>query len=83
MPKTVDEVWREIVSGDRRECKEEALEDKMMTLEDFLAQAVSVEDEDMKVEPNERLSGGVFLFDPIPTSQFAALDNIDGDERET
>jgi hypothetical protein len=53
VPKIVDEVWCKIVSSDRRECKEEAPEDEMMTLEDFLAQAGSVEDEDMKVEPNE------------------------------
>ncbi|KAE7996119.1 hypothetical protein FH972_000867 [Carpinus fangiana] len=46
-------MWCEIVSGNRRECKEEAPEDEMMTLEDFLAQAGSVEDEDMKVESNE------------------------------
>jgi ABA responsive element binding factor len=78
VPKTVDEVWREIVSGDRRDCKEEAPEDEMMTLEDFLAQAGSLEDEDMKVEPNERLSGGVFSFDPVPTNQFAALDSMEG-----
>lgn len=78
VPKTVDEVWREIVSGDRRECKEEAPEDEMMTLEDFLAKAGAVEDEEMKVESTERLSGGVFSFDPVPTSPFAALDSIEG-----
>ena len=51
-PKTVDDVWQEIVTGDRRECKEEALDDdddddnEMMTLEDFLAKADAVDDAD-------------------------------------
>lgn len=64
-PKTVDDVWREIVAG-RRECKQEAHEDsEMMTLEDFLAKADAVEKEEMKVEPptERQLSGGIFAFD--------------------
>ncbi|XP_040995857.1 G-box-binding factor 4-like isoform X2 [Juglans microcarpa x Juglans regia] len=76
-PKTVEEVWREIVSGDRKECKVEA-PDEMMTLEDFLAKAGAVEEEEMKVLPSERLSGGVFAFDSVTPSQFAALDSVDG-----
>ncbi|KAF5467744.1 hypothetical protein F2P56_011964 [Juglans regia] len=76
-PKTVDEVWNEIVSGDRKECKVEA-PDEMMTLEDFLAKAGAVEEEDMKVVPSERLSGGVFAFDSVTPSPFAALDSVDG-----
>ncbi|KAJ7974046.1 G-box-binding factor 4-like [Quillaja saponaria] len=56
--KTVDDVWKEIVSGDRRECKEEA-PDEMMTLEDFLAKAGAMDEDDIKVSvpPTERLSG--------------------------
>lgn len=76
-PKTVDEVWREIVSGDRKECKEEAQEETI-TLEDFLAKAGAVEEEDIKVLPTERLSGGVFAFDPVPPSPFTALDSVEG-----
>lgn len=74
--KTVDDVWREIVSGDRKECKEEA-PDEMMTLEDFLARAGAVEQEDVKALPpphTERLSGGLFSFDQVPASPLQALD---------
>lgn len=74
--KTVDDVWREIVSGDRLECKEEATDD-LMTLEDFLAKADAVEEEDMKmrVPSAERISGGVFTFDQSP---FQASDKVEG-----
>ncbi|PON43506.1 Basic-leucine zipper transcription factor [Parasponia andersonii] len=81
--KTVDEVWREIVSGERKECKEEE-PDMVMTLEDFLLAktgAASVEEGDVKSLPDpltERLSGGLFTFDPIPPSPLQALDNIEG-----
>ncbi|KAF3445503.1 hypothetical protein FNV43_RR10679 [Rhamnella rubrinervis] len=78
--KTVDDVWREIVSGDRKECKEET-PDEMMTLEDFLARAGAVEQEDVKTlapPHTERLSGGLFSFDSIPPSPLQALDNIEG-----
>ncbi|XP_057974635.1 G-box-binding factor 4-like isoform X2 [Malania oleifera] len=69
--KTVDDVWKEIVAGgsERKECKEEA-PDEMMTLEDFLAKAGAVEEEDVKVPPADRLSGGIFTFDPIPPSPY-------------
>ncbi|XP_027366272.1 G-box-binding factor 4-like [Abrus precatorius] len=83
-PKTVDEVWREIVAGERRECKEEA-PDEMMTLEDFLVKARAVDDEDedevkMPMPLTERLSGGggVFAFDPIPTTPFQGLESVEG-----
>ncbi|KAG2262046.1 hypothetical protein Bca52824_069125 [Brassica carinata] len=43
--KSVDEVWREIVSGEGKGMKEEEeTHDEMMTLEDFLAKATGVED---------------------------------------
>lgn len=71
--KTVDDVWKEIVAG--RSCKQE-VPDEMMTLEDFLAKAGAVEEEDVKMPPpllqSERLSGGIFSFEnPIPA-------NVDG-----
>ncbi|KAK2659036.1 hypothetical protein Ddye_005569 [Dipteronia dyeriana] len=76
VPKTVDEVWREIVSGEsqKKEMKEEAAEDEMMTLEDFLAKAGAVDEAeveaDVKAVPmavTERLSGsGVYGFDSVP-----------------
>ncbi|OAY23611.1 G-box-binding factor 4 isoform X3 [Manihot esculenta] len=76
--KTVDDVWREIVSG-RKEMKEEP--DEMMTLEDFLAKAGAVdvgEEDEVKMPPPERLSGGVYAFDPIPPSAFQMLDKVEG-----
>lgn len=85
VPKTVDEVWREIVSGDRKECKEEE-PDMVMTLEDFLlaktgAAEIEVE-EDVKSLPaplTERLSsGGLFAFDPISPGPLQALDKVEG-----
>ncbi|XP_022773400.1 G-box-binding factor 4-like isoform X2 [Durio zibethinus] len=82
--KSVDEVWREIVSGERKEItmKEEA-SDEMMTLEDFLAKASAVEEAaagataEVKVHP-DRLSGGVYAFDPVGGSSFQILDKIEG-----
>ncbi|KAK7279818.1 hypothetical protein RJT34_24876 [Clitoria ternatea] len=83
--KTVDDVWREIVAGDRRECKEE-LPDDMMTLEDFLAKAEAgaVDEEDdndgeikMPLPLTETLSGG-FSFDPLPTTPFQGLESVEG-----
>ncbi|XP_062099246.1 G-box-binding factor 4 [Humulus lupulus] len=82
-PKTVDEVWREIISGDRKECKEEE-QDMVMTLEDFLLAKTgiaSVEEEDVKSLPaplTESLSSGLFSFDSIPPSPLQALDNVEG-----
>ncbi|KAJ4700975.1 G-box-binding factor 4-like protein [Melia azedarach] len=82
--KTVDDVWREIVSGEKKEMKEEAI-DEMMTLEDFLAKAGAVEDAaaadvDVKAVPpiTERLSGGVYAFDPSPGSPFQVEGSIVG-----
>ncbi|XVF64299.1 hypothetical protein PTKIN_Ptkin09bG0157600 [Pterospermum kingtungense] len=83
--KSVDEVWREIVSGDRTEIsmKEEA-PDEMMTLEDFLAKAGAVEEAaaaaataEVKVQP-DRLSGGVYAFDHSGGSAFQILDKMEG-----
>ena len=82
--KSVDEVWREIVSGERKEItmKEEA-PDEMMTLEDFLAKAGAVEEAaaaataEVKVHP-DRLSGGVYAFDPVGGSAFQILDKMEG-----
>lgn len=60
--KTVDDVWKEIVAS----CKQE-VPDELMTLEDFLAKAAAVEEEDVKIIPqpltSERLSGGIFSFE--------------------
>lgn len=60
--KTVDDVWKEIVAG--RSCKQE-VPDEMMTLEDFLAKAGAVDEEDVKVLPMERLSGGIYAYDSL------------------
>ncbi|KAL0015695.1 hypothetical protein SO802_002764 [Lithocarpus litseifolius] len=68
IPKTVDEVWREIVSGERKVCKQEQHDDEMMTLEDFLVKAGAVQDEDEDEEDvkmkEERLGGGSILAFP-------------------
>lgn len=82
VPKTMDDVWKDMVSGDRRECKVEAL-DEMMTLEDFLAKAEAVEDDDdvkMPVLPTQNLSGSVFSFDPIQPNSFQAVDKVEGSD---
>ncbi|KAI3431960.1 uncharacterized protein J3R85_007843, partial [Psidium guajava] len=68
--RTVDDVWREIVAGQRRECKEE-MPDEMMTLEDFLVKAgaaVGVEDEEVKVKVPPDESSGAFSFDATAPS---------------
>lgn len=72
--KTVDDVWKEIVAG-RRKCKEEA-PDEMMTLEDFLAKAEAVEEEEEEVKV--RLSGGsirgfdsMAMMSPFPPRQIS------------
>ncbi|XP_058758546.1 G-box-binding factor 4-like [Vicia villosa] len=83
-PRTVDDVWREIVAGDHRECKEEA-PDEMMTLEDFLVKAGAVDGEDVDVDVDndvkmsipmtETLSGsGVFSLD----SGFHGVESVEG-----
>ncbi|XP_028758344.1 G-box-binding factor 4-like [Neltuma alba] len=78
--KTMDDVWKDMISGERKECKEEAL-DEMMTLEDFLAKAGAVDDDDdvkIPVAPTERMSGGVFTFDSINATTFQSLDKVEG-----
>ncbi|KAM3760059.1 hypothetical protein ACB098_01G165900 [Castanea mollissima] len=67
--KTVDEVWRQIVSGERKVCKQEQHDDEMMTLEDFLVKAGAVQDqdeneEDVKMKKEERLGGDSILAFP-------------------
>ncbi|XP_010533399.1 PREDICTED: G-box-binding factor 4-like isoform X2 [Tarenaya hassleriana] len=82
--KSVDEVWSEIVSGERKEMKEEA-QDEIMTLEDFLAKAAvddtvgtaEWEDMDAKIPP-ERLGGGGCAFDPVPHKPLQMIDNVEG-----
>ncbi|KAJ6920252.1 hypothetical protein NC651_013995 [Populus alba x Populus x berolinensis] len=78
--KTADDIWREIVAG-RKEMKDEP--DEMMTLEDFLAKAGAVdvvgeEGDDEKMPQPERLSGGLYAFDPVPPSAFQVLDKVEG-----
>jgi ABA responsive element binding factor len=78
--KTADDIWREIVAG-RKEMKDEP--DEMMTLEDFLAKAGAVDvvgedGDDVKMPQPERLSGGLYAFDPVPPSAFQVLDKVEG-----
>ncbi|KAH6759098.1 hypothetical protein C2S51_019333 [Perilla frutescens var. frutescens] len=68
--KTVDDVWREIVAGKKREKQPK---EEMMTLEDFLAKAGAVEDEEEEEEAEatrgivevkeECLSGGIYSYE--------------------
>ncbi|XP_022990417.1 G-box-binding factor 4-like isoform X1 [Cucurbita maxima] len=76
-PKTVDDVWREIVSGERKELKEEVT-DELITLEDFLVKTGAAPVEDVKLPQTERLSGGIFSFDSIPGSSFQAVEKVEG-----
>lgn len=81
--RTVDDVWREIVAGQTRECKEE-MPDEMMTLEDFLVKAgasVGVEgqeeDVEVKVPPAERMGSmgsGAFAFDAMAPSTIETVE---------
>ncbi|XP_030531833.1 G-box-binding factor 4 [Rhodamnia argentea] len=85
--RTVDDVWREIVAGQRRECKEE-MPDEMMTLEDFLVKAgasVGVEEEEeeedvevkVKVNPAERMGSmgsGAFAVDAMAPSTIETVE---------
>ncbi|KAE8683411.1 Detected protein of unknown function [Hibiscus syriacus] len=69
--RSVDEVWRKIVSGKRKEItmKEEA-PNEMMTLEDFLAKAGAVEEEEEVKLHTDRLGGRVYPFDPVGGVRF-------------
>lgn len=61
--KTVDDVWREIVAGKKREKQPKQ---EMMTLEDFLAKAGAAEEDSTRqnVEVKEEgLGGGIFRYE--------------------
>ncbi|KAL8128801.1 hypothetical protein V2J09_017956 [Rumex salicifolius] len=85
--KTADDVWREIVAGknERKECKVEA-PDEAMTLEDFLAKAGAVDEEEVKVSGStslpamgtEMLSSGVYSFDPMVQSSYPPPAMVEG-----
>ncbi|KAJ6930878.1 hypothetical protein NC652_014408 [Populus alba x Populus x berolinensis] len=76
--KTADDIWREIVAG-RKEMKDEP--DEMMTLEDFWLRRgrwMLLERKGMmrRCPQPERLSGGLYAFDPVPPSAFQVLDKV-------
>ncbi|VVB07162.1 unnamed protein product [Arabis nemorensis] len=83
--KSVDEVWREIVSGESKGMKEETQEE-IMTLEDFLAKAAvedaaaigngESDDLDVKIPP-ERLNYG-FDHSAPPHNPFQMIDKVEG-----
>ncbi|KAI3762024.1 hypothetical protein L1987_52447 [Smallanthus sonchifolius] len=72
--KSVDDVWKELVAG--RSCKQE-VPDEMMTLEDFLAKAEAVEEEDVKIQPPPLplplQSGGSFSYDNVNVDGFEEI----------
>ncbi|KAL2324640.1 hypothetical protein Fmac_023698 [Flemingia macrophylla] len=77
-PRTVDDVWREIVAGD---CKEEALDndndDYMMTLEDFLVKAGAVDDHHAADDADVKMPmPPVLSFDPPPFQDAAAAAEV-------
>ncbi|KAJ0245152.1 G-box-binding factor 4 [Hirschfeldia incana] len=63
--KSAEDVWKEIVSGEKKTVmKEEAQDEYMMTLEDFLAKAAEMDDDEIDVKiPPESLSGEGYGFD--------------------
>ncbi|XP_010482885.1 PREDICTED: G-box-binding factor 4-like [Camelina sativa] len=74
--KSVDDVWKEIVSGEQKTImmKEEAHDDVIMTLEDFLAKAAMDDDDgaaanmdsdeiDVKIPPERLNNDGSYTFD--------------------
>ncbi|KAE9611356.1 hypothetical protein Lal_00011585 [Lupinus albus] len=68
--RTVDDVWRDIVAGERRsEFKEVGPDDYLMTLEDFLVKAGAVSEDEvddcevkMPMPLTQRLSSGASMF---------------------
>lgn len=85
--KSVDDVWREIVSGEKKTVmKEEAQDEYMMTLEDFLAKAAEMDDNDDEIDvkiPPERLDygdlSGTFDYPMMPQQQ--QHDQVEGSTR--
>ncbi|EOA14444.1 hypothetical protein CARUB_v10027647mg [Capsella rubella] len=77
--KSVDEVWREMVSGEGKGMKEETQEE-IMTLEDFLAKAAvgdeagAADDLDVKISPTN------YGFDHSapPHNPFQMIDKVEG-----
>ncbi|KAF8111713.1 hypothetical protein N665_0073s0069 [Sinapis alba] len=87
--KSVDDVWKEIVSGEKKTVmKEEAQDEYMMTLEDFLARASEMDgdDDDDEIDvkiPPERLSGDGYAFDypMMPQQQHNPVEMVEGSTR--
>ncbi|KAG2267394.1 hypothetical protein Bca52824_061949 [Brassica carinata] len=84
--KSVDDVWKEIVSGEKKTVlKEEAQEDEyMMTLEDFLAKAAEMDDDEIDVKIP--LSGDGYTFDypmmpQLPQQQQDPVEMVEGSAR--
>ncbi|KAG7536522.1 Basic-leucine zipper domain [Arabidopsis suecica] len=78
--KSVDEVWREMVSGEGKGMKEETQEE-IMTLEDFLAKAAvedetaTAEDLDVKIPPTANYG---FDHSAPPHNPFQMIDKVEG-----
>lgn len=78
--KSVDEVWREMVSGVGKGMKEETQEE-IMTLEDFLAKAAvedetaTAEDLDVKIPPTTNYG---FDHSAPPHNPFQMIDKVEG-----
>ncbi|KAK7270422.1 hypothetical protein RIF29_23543 [Crotalaria pallida] len=91
--RTVDDVWREIVAGNiPPDCKEEAPDDDLMTLEDFLVKAGAVGEDDndddddddevkmpmpMPMPLTQRLSSGGSMFAYDPVYQGGGMESLE------
>ncbi|KFK31667.1 hypothetical protein AALP_AA6G143200 [Arabis alpina] len=79
--KSVDEVWREIVSGEESKGMKEETQEEIMTLEDFLAKAAveGNESEDLDVKIPIPIPNYGFDHSVAPThNQFQMIDKVEG-----
>ncbi|CAF1923633.1 hypothetical protein Bca4012_069670 [Brassica carinata] len=77
--KSVDDVWKEIVSGEKKTVlKEEAQDEYMMTLEDFLAQAAEMNGNDDEIDVKIPMSpSGTFDYPMMPQQQHNQVEMVE------
>lgn len=78
----MDDVWKEIVSGEKKTVmKEEAQDEYMMTLEDFLAQAAEMDGNDDEIDVKIPMSlSGTFDY-PMMPQQNNQVEMVEGSTR--
>ncbi|KAL0812413.1 hypothetical protein Bca101_068856 [Brassica carinata] len=78
--KSVDDVWKEIVSGEKKTVmKEEAQDEYMMTLEDFLAQAAEMNGNDDEIDV--KIPMNTFDYPKMPQQQHNQDEMVEGSTR--